>query len=110
MKSTVRSTGLRSAVAGLLDHLAHVRNARTDGGELLVERTGLAATSRATVVLPVPGGPKKIIEPTVPVSRATRKDAPSPSRCGCPTTSSRQPWTHAGGQRPSSENRLRDLQ
>ena len=39
-----------------------------------------AATSRAMVVLPVPGGPKKIIEPTVPVSMATRRAAPSPRR------------------------------
>ena len=47
-----------------------------------------SATSRATVVLPVPGGPKKIIERTVPVSMATRSGAPSPSRWRCPTTSS----------------------
>ena len=45
------------------------------------------ASSRATVVLPVPGGPQKIIEPSEP-ERIMRVSAPSsPVRCSWPTTS-----------------------
>ena len=39
------------------------------------------ATKRASVVLPVPGGPHKIIECGRPDSSARRKGAPVPSRC-----------------------------
>ena len=47
------------------------------------------ASSRATVVLPVPGGPQKIIEPSEP-ERIIRVSAPSaPVRCSWPTTSAR---------------------
>ena len=47
------------------------------------------ASKRATVVLPVPGGPQKIIEPSEP-ERIIRVSAPSsPVRCSWPTTSSR---------------------
>ena len=45
------------------------------------------ASSRATVVLPVPGGPQKTSEPSVPVA-SIRVSAPSgPRRWSCPTTS-----------------------
>ena len=47
------------------------------------------ASRRATVVLPVPGGPQKIIEPSEP-ERINRVSAPSsPVRCSWPTTSAR---------------------
>ena len=46
-----------------------------------------SASSRATVVLPVPGGPQKTSEPSERVS-SMRVSAPSgPSRWSCPTTS-----------------------
>ena len=48
----------------------------------------LAATMRASVVLPVPGGPKKIDEDTRSSSIARRSAAPSPTSCGCPANSS----------------------
>ena len=38
------------------------------------------ATSRANVVLPVPGGPHKIIECGRPDSNARRNGAPAPSK------------------------------
>jgi len=47
------------------------------------------ATSRASVVLPVPGGPQRIMETGRPPSTMVRNDAPGESRCSCPTTSSR---------------------
>ena len=47
------------------------------------------ASKRATVVLPVPGGPQKISEPSDP-DWIIRLSAPSgPVRCSCPTTSER---------------------
>src|SRR3954471_17474426 len=46
------------------------------------------ATRCASVVLPLPGGPQKIIEPGVPRSIASRNGFPIPSRCSCPTNSS----------------------
>ena len=47
------------------------------------------AVSRASVVLPTPGGPQKIMECGLPDSKASRKGLPAPKRCDCPTTSSR---------------------
>jgi acyl carrier protein len=47
-----------------------------------------SAISRASVVLPVPGGPQRIIECSRPDSKATRSGLPGPSRCGWPITSS----------------------
>ena len=46
------------------------------------------AISRASVVLPTPGGPHRIIECGRPDSKATRSGLPGPSRCDWPTTSS----------------------
>src|ERR1700704_6664250 len=43
----------------------------------------------ATVVLPVPGGPHKIIEGTLPCAMAARKILPLPVKCCWPTNSSR---------------------
>ena len=45
------------------------------------------ASSRASVVLPVPGGPYRIIECGRPSSIAVRSAEPRPSRCSCPTNS-----------------------
>ena len=46
------------------------------------------AIKRASVVLPTPGGPHRIIECNFPDSYATRSGLSGPSRCRCPTTSS----------------------
>ena len=47
-----------------------------------------SAISRASVVLPTPGGPQRIIECSRPDSKATRSGLPGPSRCCWPITSS----------------------
>src|SRR5450759_1600628 len=46
------------------------------------------ATNRARVVLPVPGGPQKRMDPVSPRSMATRNGFPGARRCCCPATSS----------------------
>ena len=46
------------------------------------------AVSRASVVLPTPGGPQRIIECGCPDSNASRSGRSGPSRCFCPITSS----------------------
>ncbi len=46
------------------------------------------AMRRASVVLPTPGGPHRIIEWGLPARRATRMGLPSASRCCWPTISS----------------------
>ena len=48
-----------------------------------------SATSRASVVLPVPGGPQRIIDTGRPRRTISPKAAPGSRRCGWPTTSSR---------------------
>ena len=53
-----------------------------------IRRSPALPISRATVVLPVPGGPQKIIEPRLGAA-SRRVSAPSgPVRCSCPATSS----------------------
>src|SRR6185437_13941627 len=47
------------------------------------------AISRASVVLPVPGGPQRIREWSCPDSMARRSGLPGPRTCCWPTTSSR---------------------
>src|SRR5262245_27847265 len=47
------------------------------------------AMRNASVVLPVPGGPQRIMEWRRPSSSARRSTVPGPIRCCCPTTSSR---------------------
>src|SRR2546422_7594121 len=46
------------------------------------------AISEASVVLPEPGGPQRIIECSSPRSSAARSTRPGPSRCSWPTISS----------------------
>ena len=46
-------------------------------------------SSRATVVLPVPGGPQKIIEPSEPEAIMRASTPSSPVRCSWPVTSAR---------------------
>ncbi len=48
----------------------------------------IAAIIFASVVLPVPGGPQKIIDVGSSCSIASRSGLPGPSRCCCPTNSS----------------------
>ena len=48
-----------------------------------------AAMMRASVVLPLPGGPKKIIEKSSPPLIAARSTVPSPTMCAWPTNSFR---------------------
>ena len=47
-----------------------------------------SAISRASVVLPEPGGPQRIIECSLPDANATASGLPSPSRWRWPTTAS----------------------
>src|SRR5690606_24697749 len=56
------------------------------------------AMSRASVVLPTPGGPHRIIECSLPDSKASRSGLPGPSRWRCPATSS----SDAGRRRSAS--------
>ena len=51
------------------------------------------------MVLPLPGGPQKIIEPGTPRSIASRSGFPGASRCSCPANSSSAARPHPGGQR-----------
>ena len=46
-----------------------------------------AAMSRASVVLPLPGGPKKIMLNSWPPSTAARSTVPGPTMCSCPANS-----------------------
>ena len=46
-----------------------------------------SAIRRASVVLPVPGGPHRMQLCGIPLSKATRKDCPSPTSCCWPITS-----------------------
>ena len=43
---------------------------------------------RASVVLPEPGGPQRMIDDISSRVTASRMNAPSPTRCSCPTNSS----------------------
>ena len=65
----------------------------------------VCATSRASVVLPVPGGPQRIIECRCPPSSMRRSGLPAPSRCAWPTYSS-----SASGRMRSASGRSRSLQ
>ena len=49
----------------------------------------LLAIIRASVVLPTPGGPQKIMEEIWSLSIKRRRTLPLPKRCVCPTYSSR---------------------
>ncbi len=69
-------------------HFTHVFHAGADGAERKEGRCSVCAIILAIVVLPVPGGPHKIIEGTLPCSIAVRKMLPLPARCSCPTRSS----------------------
>ncbi len=53
-------------------------------------RSVSCASSRATVVLPVPGGPQKISEPSERLSIMRVRMPSGPVRCSCPTTSARR--------------------
>ena len=57
------------------------------------------ASTRARVVLPVPGGPQRTTEPILPRSTTARNGPPSPVRCGWPTASSSVRRTQPFGQR-----------
>ena len=46
------------------------------------------AIALAILVLPVPGGPYKIMEDSILASTIRRIIFPSPTKCSCPTTSS----------------------
>jgi hypothetical protein len=50
-------------------------------------RSVCAATTRASVVLPVPGGPQRMIDDRRSVSMSARSGAPGPIRCAWPTIS-----------------------
>src|SRR5438309_211065 len=63
------------------------------------------AISRASVVLPLPGGPQRTIDPNRSSSMARRSSCSGPTRCCCPTNSSSvrgrkraaRGWSFAGG-------------
>ena len=65
-----------------------------------------SAVIRASVVLPVPGGPYRTIECGRPDSIAVRSAEPAPSRCSWPTNSSSVARPHAGGERAVERRRL----
>ena len=72
-----------------------------------------SARSRATVVLPVPGGPQKMSEPSVRVSSIRVSTPSGPSKWSWPTTSSRRPGRSlsasgrgAARSSPAAVNRL----
>ena len=56
------------------------------------------ATIRASVVLPVPGGPQRMSEGTWSASMARRRKRPSPVTCSWPTNSAERAGAHALGQ------------
>ncbi len=74
---------------GLLHQLAHLRHPhhhRAQGKELAVHDSW--ARTRAKVVLPLPGGPQKIIEEKRRLAfMARQRMRPSPTRCPWPTNS-----------------------
>jgi hypothetical protein len=79
---------LRQRRLGPRDRVANILDARKHCGqrdELGVERI---AISRASVVLPTPGGPHRIIECGLPDANATASGLPGASRCRWPMTSS----------------------
>ena len=51
-------------------------------------RSSCVATMRASVVLPTPGGPQRMNDGTLPVSKNLRKTPFFPMRCSCPMYSS----------------------
>ena len=85
-------------VLGPLEHLAHLGAAGVDRRGLLEGGARVTASRRASVVLPVPGGPYRIIECGRPSSIAVRSVEPRPSRCSCPTNSPSDAGPHARGQ------------
>ena len=58
-----------------------------------------AAMMRASVVLPLPGGPQKIIDGTWSDSMRRRSSRSSPTRCSWPDELVEGARAHAGGQR-----------
>jgi hypothetical protein len=52
--------------------------------EIKTQREAFAMT-RASVVLPTPGGPHHIIEANKSRSICVRRGFPGPSKCSCPT-------------------------
>ncbi len=48
-------------------------------------RSSCVATIFASVVLPTPGGPQRMNEGTLPVSKNLRNTPLRPTRCSCPT-------------------------
>ena len=79
----------RAPLAGALDHRAHLAAGRcSPRWPPRTRRRWRSATMRASVVLPLPGGPCRIIECRRPVSIATRSGAPAASSVRWPTRSS----------------------
>ena len=120
LKRWISSTNSRvpcpcgAAGAGGLEDLLELGHAGVDRRDLHEASERIAPISRATVVLPLPGGPQKIIEPRVGAA-SSRVSAPSgPVRCSWPETSARRRAASAARRaapaaaRPwgSSSNRL----
>lgn len=61
-------------------------------------RSRVAATMRARVVLPTPGGPQSMNDDRLPEMSILRRMEPSPTRCFCPTYSSRFPGLILSGR------------
>jgi hypothetical protein len=60
-------------------------NAFGDGTEVHERASVRSAMMRASVVLPVPGGPQKMTLPMASFSMSSRSAGPAPSRCSWPT-------------------------
>jgi len=76
-------------LAGLLDDLAQLDDAAGYRGDRDEAGLRFCAAIAASVVLPVPGGPHRIIDGICPASIARRSMRSWPTRCGCPTNSAR---------------------
>ncbi len=79
---------LAEAVLGLGGHLADVLHAGGHRRQRLERLAVVPAMSRASVVLPVPGGPQRITDDSRSASIRARSGRPGPSRWSWPTTSS----------------------
>lgn len=80
---------LATAHATLAGGVEHLGSATPEKIAEICSKASPASPERslATVVLPVPGGPQKIIEPSEPDAIMRDSTPSSPVRCSCPATS-----------------------
>ena len=102
----------RSASASAIT-CADLLHARQHGRERHEARAGHAGHERASVVLPVPGGPQRISEWSRPSSSARRSTLPGPMRCSWPTTrpacAGRIRSASGGGRQDAGRRRVEEI-